>query len=115
MNDDNARQLFEMQTGRDWDVLGPDSQSFWRSQAERQRPEALLTLEEAAQVLHPPVDKAQLKALVEVAGLQPAGVRRRLGPGRPAHTYPMRELMRIHAAVVPLMNEFAASAVPSGV
>jgi len=105
--------MFEDQTGQDWEHLSGTSKEFWRRQAARAKPMALLTLEEAAELLDPPVDKAQLKALVEVAGLRPAGVRRRLGPGRPAHTYPMRELMRIHAAVIPLMNEF--SALPSGV
>lgn len=72
----------------------------------------LLTLDEAVKLLDPPVDRAQLKALVEATGLQPGGTRRKLGPGRPALTYSAADLMRLHAAITPLMHEFAC---PSGV
>jgi hypothetical protein len=74
--------------------------------------DALLTLDEAVQLLDPPVDRAQLKALVEATGLQAAGTRRKLGPGRPALTYRASDLMRLHAAITPLMHEFATTGVP---
>lgn len=75
--------------------------------------DALLTIEEAAGLLDPPISPAELAALVEGNGLQSQGVRRRLSPGRPARTYSMKALMLIHAANVPTRMQFACA--PSGV
>ena len=73
------------------------------------KPDALLTLDEAVDWLHPPVTKAQLRALVEVNGVPSRGVRRKLGPGRPALTYAFADLALVHAANVPLMHRFAVT------
>lgn len=76
---------------------------------QQQGEDVLLTLDEAAQFLNPPIGRPKLKQLIEATGLQPRGTRRKLGPGRPALTYSAADLMRLHAANVPLMHQFAAA------
>jgi hypothetical protein len=61
------------------------------------------TLEEAAQLLDPPMSVEQLRHLVQAAGLQPAGARRTGRRGRPAPTYSSTALLRAHAAIAPLL------------
>jgi len=65
--------------------------------------DVLLTIEEAATWLDPPVTAAQLKHLVQATELQPQGVRYTGRPGRPGSCYPMSQLQLVHAAYVTLM------------
>lgn len=69
--------------------------------------EVLLTLKEAVSQLYPPVTEEQLTAMVHVTQLQPRGYRRTGLAGRPARTYPMGELYKLHRVLVPLLAEFA--------
>lgn len=73
------------------------------------RADALLTVDEAVAWLDPPITREKLRALIDVDEVPARGVRRRLGPGRPALTYSFAELALVHAANVPLMRRFAMS------
>ncbi len=68
--------------------------------------EVLLTLREAAAEMDPPMTEKQLAGLVHVVGLRPCGFRRTRTAGRPARTYPMAALYKIHRQVAPLLAEF---------
>lgn len=61
------------------------------------------TLDEAAQLLDPPITAEQLRHLVLAADIQPAGRRHTGRPGRPLPTYDAETLMRAHAAIAPLL------------
>lgn len=63
----------------------------------------LLTLAEAAAILDPPVSVTQLRLLTEALGIEPLAVRRSGTRGRPPSCYRASDLMRLHAAVIPLM------------
>lgn len=65
--------------------------------------DALLTIEEMVTILDPPLTVPQLRALVQAVGLEPQGARYTGRRGRPGSCYKASELMRLHAAVVPLM------------
>lgn len=70
------------------------------------RPDASITLPEAVRWLDPPLTEEQLRAAVQdLFRLEPSGFRRTGAAGRPARTYPAGMLMRIHAAVTPLLHE----------
>lgn len=58
------------------------------------------TLDDAAQLLDPPITPDELRALIVAARLQPTGIRRTGRRGRPAPTYDPADLMRAHAALV---------------
>lgn len=105
-----ARAAYEAAVGGDWDSLPPGTRRHWQDVVTGDgAAEVLLTVDEAVQVLDPPISRPKLKALIEATGLPSRGTRRRLGPGRPALTYSAGELMRLHAANIPLMHEFAAA------
>lgn len=69
--------------------------------------DVLLTVEEAVKYLDPPVTAEVLRKLIDVTGLQAEGKRRRSGPGRPALTYSLQKLARLHAANIPLIHQFS--------
>lgn len=71
--------------------------------------DALLTLDEAVEWLHPPITREKLRGLVEADGVPARGVRRKLGPGRPPLTYAFSDLALVHAANAPLMHRFACA------
>jgi hypothetical protein len=74
--------------------------------------EVAFTIDEAATFLDPPITRDQLAGLIAALGIRPVGKRRQPGRGRPALTYEVAELMRLHAAVVPWL---AVSSAPSHV
>lgn len=63
------------------------------------------TLDEAAQLLDPPMTVEQLRHLVQAARLRPVGTRRTGRRGRPAPTYDSAALLRAHAGLAPLLVE----------
>ena len=63
-----------------------------------------LTLDEAAQVLQPPVAARQLRAVVHALGMQPAGTRRNGRRGRPVPTYDAAQILQLHAALLPFLK-----------
>lgn len=60
------------------------------------------TLDEAAQLLDPPMTVEQVRALVVAAGIPSVGYRRGRR-GRPAKVYDAAMLVRAHAAIAPLL------------
>lgn len=58
------------------------------------------TIDDAAQLLHPPMTPDEIRAMVQLFHIPPAGVRRTHHPGRPATTYPATTLQRAHAIVI---------------
>lgn len=63
------------------------------------------TIEEAAAILHPPIEADELRALVVAARTQPVGQRKTGRRGRPSAVYDTSELMRAHAALVGLWHQ----------
>jgi hypothetical protein len=63
-----------------------------------------LTIPEAEEFLDPPLTRQQLRLLIRLAGLEPAAYRRTGRAGRPYPAYPALALMRLHAAVAPLIT-----------
>jgi hypothetical protein len=68
--------------------------------------DAFLTVEEAIQLLHPPVSADELRHLIAGTGTEAQGGRYTGRRGRPALCYSMRQLMLIHAANIPLMPRY---------
>jgi hypothetical protein len=75
--------------------------------------DCLLTLPEMAEILDPPLSAEQLKLLIKAIGIQPEGRRYTGAQGRPAPCYRASIVMRVHAAVVPLVQAAGASTWPS--
>ena len=65
--------------------------------------DAALTVEEACEILNPPVTPEQLRTLIRALGVQPSGTRRSGRRGRPFPTYDVGELLRLHEALVPFL------------
>lgn len=59
---------------------------------------AAMTLTEAAAVLSPPIPRRELARRME--GVAPTGTRYGHGPGRRPATFPVAEILRVHAAWV---------------
>lgn len=55
---------------------------------------------QAARLLDPPATEAQVRALIALANLQPAGTGAPRGRGRPPVTYRAADLMRAHARAI---------------
>jgi hypothetical protein len=102
-----AARMYE-EDGGNWDSLPTNGhcRDFWREQARKGVPDATLTIEEAAEVLDPPLESARLKALIDATGLQSCGTRRTGRIGRPYRAYKAADLMRLHAAIIPLVYEW---------
>jgi hypothetical protein len=64
---------------------------------------ATWTIDEACNWLDPPIERRQLAELVKLLHVTPAGTRRQ-PLGRPAFTYDVAEIMRLHAALLPWLN-----------
>jgi len=87
------------------------------------RPPPNFTVSEAASVLDPLIAPSALRALVDALCLAPAGQRHTGRPGHPERTFPIDELMRLHAAVAPFLVAYpqpgsipsAASDPPPGI
>ena len=59
------------------------------------------TIEEACQVLDPPLTPRQLRDIVHALRLQPAGRRRNGRAGRPVSVYDWAQITKLHQAVLP--------------
>lgn len=69
-------------------------------------PAAQLTVAEAADWLSPRLTARELGALIRIAGIERAGVRRTPGQsGKPASVYDMAELIALHAALTPWLRK----------
>ena len=62
------------------------------------------TVEEACQILDPPMTEQQLAGLIAILGRQPDGKRFTGRRGRPRPTYDARWLIGLHGALVPFMS-----------
>jgi hypothetical protein len=58
------------------------------------------TVEEAVAHLDPPMDAAEVRAMITACDLRPAGYRRTGARGRPAPEYPLPQILRAHAAII---------------
>jgi hypothetical protein len=67
--------------------------------------DADLTLTEAATILSPPITERQLRAIITALRIQPAGRRLNGQRGKPHVTYPAATIMRLHAALMPWLDE----------
>ena len=78
-----------------------------------------LTIPEAAEFLEPPLTVEQWRLLIRLACLEPVGRRGTGQAGRPWPTYPAAALMRLHAAVAPVLlrlhSPAAAACIPAAV
>lgn len=64
-------------------------------------PDDLWTVERAAQELDPPMAEAEIRAMIKLYGIRPAGsVKWTREPGRPPRVYLASHLLRAHASVV---------------
>jgi hypothetical protein len=63
-----------------------------------------LTLQEACEVLDPPMSETQLRIIVRALAIQPTGARRSGQAGRPTATYQADELHRLHGALAPWLR-----------
>lgn len=64
------------------------------------------TIQEAAELLDPPMTADEVRALIIAARIQPIGRRRRApgsAGGRPPHIYDPEMLLKAHAAIAPLL------------
>lgn len=69
-----------------------------------------LTLAEASAVLSPPIAERALRDLIRaLPAIRPAGLRRHTG-GRPAATFDMADILKVHAAVAPWLATAARNA-----
>ena len=68
-------------------------------------PAVAFTLREAATVLNPPVTERQLRQIVTALGWKPDSHRHTGKGGRPADCFPAERILRLHAALVPFLDE----------
>lgn len=64
-----------------------------------------LTIPEAAGLLDPPLPAVRLRAVVVLLGWQPCGWRHTGRRGRPQPTYDIELIMRLHASLVPFIQD----------
>lgn len=57
----------------------------------------------------PSHDPAEILMMIAMLGIEPAGLRRRKGPGRPAATYHPTVLQHAHAAMIRARVDLAAT------
>ena len=62
------------------------------------------TLAEASEILNPPLTERQLRDLVRLASLKPAGTRKNGHRGRPRPTYDAADLLKLHAVLAPFLR-----------
>lgn len=58
------------------------------------------TVDEAAGILDPPLTTFEIRSMINLMGILPAGTRTGRGAGRPPAQYPATVLMRAHAAII---------------
>ena len=68
-------------------------------------PAVAFTLREAAQVLNPPITEKQLRQIVTALGWKPDSHRHTGRDGRPPACYSAERILRLHAALVPFLDE----------
>ena len=66
--------------------------------------QAALTITEACTILQPPIGERALRDVLRALRVKPAGVRRHTG-GRPAATYDIAEICKVHAAISPWLDD----------
>lgn len=68
-------------------------------------PVPAFTLAEAVPLLNPPITETQLRQIIHALHWQPTGRRYTGRSGRPADTYSADRLFKLHAALIPFIDE----------
>lgn len=61
------------------------------------------TIEEACQILDPPLTPRQLREIIRAVGLEPTGRRRTGRRGHPHATYDAQQILKLHEVLAPFL------------